>query len=264
MTLAHSPSRAFLGSLGLHCGLICGLLVVQVLDRDRRRERPPITVTLASPARSKSVVAPHTPAPSRVTSAPKADPKKDAGLSRLLKLASRPEGGGLKGSVKVARGAKMDVSAFRSKKSVGQNWSRQRTQFNARALLSELNDASPGQQGRVFAWESLELSGQNSEQADEDFNDVVALLGKNQARFRECYERALFLDSKLQGKAELVMGVASSGRLGDLRVAFDRQKGAAPGSVAGLQDCLRGVLDRITFPKIVAGRSLKISLLFTK
>jgi len=181
------------------------------------------------------------------------------GFNSLLKTAFGAKNAGMQ-KFKTVNAAAVDPSALKAQTGHADQWTKQSSKAANQAMLKNLNGALAQKTGNLFSWENMDLSDVAGDKDGEDLNEVIQLLARHQGQFRDCYEKALFVDSRLQGQAELILAVAGNGKVQNVNVQFQKQ--IAESSAHGLTGCLKGLLSGVKFPPIVSGRSLKFGLMF--
>ena len=247
-------------SLILHALLLVGLYYADWLDREAGDARPRIPEYVEVKLTERPVVIQTVEAenPAPLTKpVPKAEPKAQAssGLARLLKQ-SNIQAGAIH-----PRSNAPDLSQVR--------YELEKTAAKGLPVLD--SSATQGIRGALakaheelvqgkFNWGAIESVSESNSNSGADISLIVSTLAKYQNEFRECYERALFVDSGLSGKAQFLISISQSGDVDSSKVAMhlgSTQSQAAP----GLKSCLESVGKKVHFPSTVGQQSVQFGLL---
>ena len=95
---------------------------------------------------------------------------------------------------------------------------------------------------------SLEQEDSSSENS---VNRLREYLSKEEARFQQCYERALLLDRSMSGKVEFMLEFGAQGRISDAQVLYQGE--GQDGSRNFLSTCLVTASKKLVLPKDVRG-----------
>jgi hypothetical protein len=177
------------------------------------------------------------------------------GLARLLQHSSRPIGS-THAHLESADGVRMQHELSH----LAQNSLPAMDSSATSGIRGALASAQQQKAQTKYSWGGIgEITDSNSE-AIGDTSAIVAALSKYQSEFRECYERALFVDASIAGKAQFLIGISGSGSVSLSKVSLKLAKSQSQ-AAPGLQSCLEGVGKKVHFPSTVGQQSIQFGLL---